>query len=86
MSRNSLLSKLAEARSGVLLFSITPPRRNTFCERLGMPYGFNIENEAHSVDDLIPECPGPSRMRRNLRIRHHRTLMSSSDRRHSPPD
>ncbi|WP_127504923.1 methylenetetrahydrofolate reductase [Actinoplanes solisilvae] len=34
MSRNSLLSKLADARSGVMLFSITPPRRTTAPERV----------------------------------------------------
>ncbi|WP_250009601.1 5,10-methylenetetrahydrofolate reductase [Actinoplanes sp. M2I2] len=34
MSRNSLQSKLAEAQSGVMLFSITPPRRNTAPERV----------------------------------------------------
>jgi hypothetical protein len=34
VSRNSLLTKLADARSGVMLFSITPPRRTTAPERI----------------------------------------------------
>ncbi|GAB2592959.1 hypothetical protein Aab01nite_36880 [Paractinoplanes abujensis] len=34
MSRNSLQSKLAEAQGGVMLFSITPPRRATAPERV----------------------------------------------------
>ncbi|WP_307834311.1 methylenetetrahydrofolate reductase [Paractinoplanes lichenicola] len=34
MSRNSLQSKIAEAQGGVMLFSITPPRRATAPERV----------------------------------------------------
>ncbi|MDY7084237.1 MAG: 5,10-methylenetetrahydrofolate reductase [Actinomycetota bacterium] len=54
MSRNSLQSKLAEAQGGVMLFSITPPRRATAPERVKEIAGITVRRLAGlDLDGLI---------------------------------